>query len=218
VLKSGKEATVYVVERRLLADDSTIVLACKRYRHNASFRRKDAYLSGAKAFRADVPQATRLALQRAGAVPDWQGNEFSVLRRLWHAGAAVPFPFEYSDLGEIYMEFIGDGTKAAPRLDSVSPSSDQADRWLLALIEDLHVLVDCLVVHADLSPFNVLIHRDRPVIIDTPQTVAIGAAPNAFDLLRRDVTNLIEYFARFTSCPTADDVMEELMRYAPWRK
>lgn len=73
-----------------------------------------------------------------------------------------------------------------------------------------------MVVHGDLSPYNVLIHDDTPFIIDLPQAVRIGAAPNAFELLRRDIRNLLEYFDRFTSCPTEDEVFADLMRYAPW--
>jgi serine/threonine-protein kinase RIO1 len=36
--------------------------------------------------------------------------------------------------------------------------------------------------------------------------------------LRRDVANLIEYFARYTNTPKVDDVVDELLRYAPWRR
>jgi hypothetical protein len=32
------------------------------------------------------------------------------------------------------------------------------------------------------------------------------------------VTNLLTYFARFTACPETDEVMSDLMRFAPWKK
>src|SRR5205085_278881 len=107
----------------------------------------------------------RLAeIKKGRAQGGWRANEFAVLERLWHAGARVPFPFEFDELGDVYMEFLGSGRQAAPRLESVSPTEEQASRWLGSLIDDLHAFVGLLLVHADLSPYNVLIHHDSPFI------------------------------------------------------
>jgi RIO kinase 1 len=55
-------------------------------------------------------------------------------------------------------------------------------------------------VHADLSPFNILVHRGAVKIIDFPQAVLtwVGGGPNqsAYRLLQRDLTNVCRYFAR----------------------
>lgn len=215
VLKSGKEATVSLVERTLLADGSTVLLAKKVYRFDSRFTRRDPYLQGSFAHRADLPASYRRAA-RAARTTEWRRNEFEVLRALWHAGARVPYAFEFGEFGEVYLQFLGDGRVAAPRLESLAPTPAQAARWLALLIDDLHRLVQLLLVHADLSPYNVLIHDDTPFVIDVPQAVRIGAAPNALDLLRRDIRNLLDYFERFTSCPTEEEVFGDLMDYAPW--
>ncbi|MDP1794979.1 MAG: RIO1 family regulatory kinase/ATPase [Acidimicrobiales bacterium] len=218
VLKSGKEATVSLVARRLLADGTTVLLARKRYRFDSRFTRRDAYLQGSYAHRADIPMQLRRSEMRSGrALAGWRTNEYQMLGELWNAGARVPYPFEYGEFGDVYMQFLGDGRVAAPRLESLAPAPAQAARWLESLIEDLHRFVHLLLVHADLSPYNVLIHDDTPFIIDLPQAVRIGAAPNAFELLRRDIRNLLDYFERFTDCPTGEEVFADLMRYAPWR-
>lgn len=219
VLKSGKEATVSLIERTLLADGSRLLLAKKSYRFDNKFTKRDPYLQGAYAHRVDLPYAMRIGEIRKGrALGGWRVNEFRLLGRLWHAGARVPYAFEYTERGEVVMQFLGTGRVAASRLEAVTPSEEQASRWLESLIDDLHRLVGLLVVHADLSPYNVLIHDDMPFIIDLPQAVPIGQAPNALELLHRDVTNVLEYFEPFTACPSVDDVMRDLMRYAPWRR
>jgi len=218
VLKSGKEATVSLVERPLLADGSTVLLARKQYRYNASFTKRDPYLEGSYAHRADIPYAMRVGeIRKARAFAGWRSNEFVVLQRLWHAGASVPFPFEF-DEGDVVMEFLGEERVAAPRLETITPSAEQASRWLGSLVDDLHTFVGLLLVHADFSPYNVLIHNDTPYVIDVPQAVPIGQAPNALELLYRDVSNLLDFFGSFTECPSVDGVMRDLMRYAPWRR
>lgn len=52
------------------------------------------------------------------------------------------------------------------------------------------------LVHADLSPYNVLWWRERAWLIDLPQAVDLVVNPNGFDLLHRDVTTLSAWFAR----------------------
>ena len=51
-------------------------------------------------------------------------------------------------------------------------------------------------VHGDLSAYNVLWWRERPVLIDFSQTVDVITHPAAYDLLVRDVRRLGDYFAR----------------------
>lgn len=121
VLKSGKEATVSLVERTLLGDGSTVLLAKKIYRFDRRFTRRDAYLQGSFAHRADLPQAYRQAGRSAHST-EWRKNEFEVLTALWQNGAKVPYPFEFGECGEVYMQFLGDGRVAAPRLESLAPA------------------------------------------------------------------------------------------------
>ena len=48
-------------------------------------------------------------------------------------------------------------------------------------------------VHGDLSPFNVLWWKDRPVIIDLPQAIDPRLNPAAHSLLARDVENICRW-------------------------
>jgi RIO kinase 2 len=49
--------------------------------------------------------------------------------------------------------------------------------------------------HADLSEFNVMVTGDGIRIIDWPQAVETSH-PNAAELLKRDLSNILEFFAR----------------------
>ena len=49
------------------------------------------------------------------------------------------------------------------------------------------------LVHADLSEYNILYYRKRPVIIDVGQSV-LTDHQNAKDFLRRDIENVNRYF------------------------
>jgi serine/threonine-protein kinase RIO1 len=48
------------------------------------------------------------------------------------------------------------------------------------------------LVHGDFSPYNILWHEGRPVVIDVGQAV-IDTHPKAREFLVRDVTRLVEW-------------------------
>jgi RIO kinase 1 len=52
-------------------------------------------------------------------------------------------------------------------------------------------------VHGDLSPYNVLVGEDGPVVIDFPQVVSAGGNNAARTMLLRDVNNLTAYLGRW---------------------
>jgi RIO kinase 1 len=53
------------------------------------------------------------------------------------------------------------------------------------------------LIHGDLSPYNVLLGEDGPVIIDLPQVIGAAHNRSARDLLLRDVANITDFFSRF---------------------
>ena len=50
--------------------------------------------------------------------------------------------------------------------------------------------------HGDLSPYNVLLHEERLVLIDWPQIVDVIGNPQGFDFLERDATTMSDWFRR----------------------
>ena len=76
---------------------------------------------------------------------------------------------------------------AAPRLAQTRPDA----RLLPELFEQLRETMARLALHGwahgDLSPYNVLLHDERLVVIDWPQIVDIIGNPHGFEFLERDV-------------------------------
>jgi RIO kinase 1 len=62
------------------------------------------------------------------------------------------------------------------------------------------------LAHGDLSPYNLLVHHGRLVMIDLPQVVDIIAHPNGCSFLDRDAKNVATWFAR-AGHPDADPEM-----------
>jgi RIO kinase 1 len=138
------------------------------------------------------------------------------MRRLWDAGAAVPYPVRLHGT-EVTMEFIGDADIAAPRLVEAARSGSLAfpDLWEQCR-ELLRTMVRCGIVHADLSPYNLLVWRDVLYVIDLPQCVDLGRHDQDLDLLQRDVRNVCTFFARHGVTCDPEEVFAELVALVPW--
>ncbi len=203
VLKTGKEADVHLVERALPGTGRAVLLAAKRYRDSdhRMFHRDAGYLEGRRVRRS---RETRAMARRTDFGRDlisvqWASAEFGALARLWELGRSggirVPYPVQLSGT-ELLLEFIGDpdGT-AAPRLAQLHPGRDQLAALWEQVLEALGVLALAGYAHADLSPYNLLVHHGRLVLIDLPQVVDVVGNPNGPALLARDVRVMARWFA-----------------------
>lgn len=197
VLKTGKEADVFLVERGVPGTDRACVLAAKRYRsaQHRMFHRDAGYLEGrrVKESRMNRAMAGRTDFGRELIAGQWAAAEFGALCRLYEAGVPVPYPVQI--LGtELLLEFIGDGTTAAPRVAEVRRDADLEDLWR-QLVEAMHTMAQLGFTHGDLSAYNLLVHRGRLVLIDLPQIVDVVANPQGPAFLTRDAQNVATWFA-----------------------
>lgn len=123
----------------------------------------------------------------------WTRREHTVLTQLRAAEVRVPQPFACFR-NVLVMQFIGaEGLPAPPMQEVVLHDPD-------AVYEDLTAQLRRMVgtahlVHGDLSPYNVLVLEDRPVLIDVAQAIPT-THPQAKELLRRDTANFARYFRR----------------------
>lgn len=212
LLKTGKEAEVFLVEWRSLDDDRSCLLVHKRYRPTAvgkgeleaggftrarSFVNDAVYHEGRRFRRSrDRRAVARMTDHGKKLLGDrWIGHELDTMRTLWEAGADVPYPVQMLDDGML-MELIGDASQAAPRLVSARLADDELASAYDQLSANLRTFAAASIVHADLSPFNVLWWRGRISIIDLPQATDLLLNPNGFDLLHRDVLRMCEWFTR----------------------
>ena len=95
------------------------------------------------------------------------------------------------------MEFVGDDEGPAPQLRELRPTQAEAQGLLDRLLWNIEALLANNVIHADLSPYNILVAKGRPWIIDLPQAVDPRTNASAEALLARDVDRVCRYFARF---------------------
>ena len=199
MLKTGKEAEVFVVERR--HGDAVNLLAAKRYRdlRRRAFRNDVAYRAdrnlGPKAHREQraIDKGSAAGLVMHAQL--WAAHEFDTLTKLWSAGVAVPYPVQL--LGtELLLEYLGDEDEGAMRLVQARVTPTERDGLLEQAVTLLRDLTANGVVHGDLSPYNLLVWQGRLYAIDLPQAVHPNRNPNGLDFLHRDVVNVLGWFAR----------------------
>ena len=71
--------------------------------------------------------------------------------------------------------------------------------------------------HGDLSPYNVLLHEERLVIIDWPQIVDVIGNPQGFDFLERDATTMATWFVRKGLAVDSGELVGDLVAEATSR-
>ena len=118
-----------------------------------------------------------------------------MLDTLWTAGVEVPRVLDSSS-NAILMEFVGDEVQGAPTLHSVGLERDEACTLFDCMIRNIEAMLACYVVHADLSPYNVLYWQGDLRVIDLPQAVDALRHPQGFELFSRDIDRLARYFQR----------------------
>jgi RIO kinase 1 len=92
------------------------------------------------------------------------------------------------------LEFIGKNGVSAPLIrDAPLRNPKRVYKQLLNYLGRLYRKGG--LVHADLSEYNIMILRGKPVIFDVSQAVPIKH-PMADQFLRRDLENLYRYFKK----------------------
>ena len=198
LLKTGKEAEVFVVERAVPGDATrSSRLAAKRYRsiEHRSFHRSAAYTEGRRTRRTRDARAIAkgTAYGREAASGQWAWAEFETLSTLWSAGAAVPYPVQV-DGTELLMELVTVDGVAAPRLAQARPGKARLADWYDQLRDFIGLLARLGWAHGDLSAYNILAVEDRVKVIDLPQVVDLVANPQGMDFLQRDCRNVCAWF------------------------
>jgi len=194
-LKSGKEATVYLVR------SGAHMRCAKVYRDMAqrSFQKRARYQEGRKVrgSRQARAMSKRTRFGRKEQEAAWKNAEVAALYKLVAAGVRVPKPYGYFN-DTLIMELVTDAAgDPAPRLGEVDLSPGTAREYHRYLVQQVVRMLSIGLIHGDLSEFNVLIGHDGPVIIDLPQAVNAAGNNGALAMLERDVNNLRGTLGRF---------------------
>jgi len=194
-LMSGKEAQVYVVS----CGDQARCAKVFKESQKRSFKQAVEYQEGRKVRNSRRARAMSKKTRYGQKEQEdaWLNAEVDALYRLAAAGVRVPEPFGFVD-GVLLMELVTDDDgKAAPRLDDVAFTPEQARDYHGMIIEEVVRMLSAGLIHGDLSEFNVLVEPEGPVIIDLPQAVNAAGNNNAERMLERDVDNMRRYFGKY---------------------
>jgi RIO kinase 1 len=207
-LKSGKEATVYLVRT------GTQTRCAKVYRdmRQRSFQRRAQYQEGRKVRGSRQARAMNKSTRfgRSEQEAAWKNAEVDALYKLQAAGVRVPKPYGYFN-DVLVMELVTDSDgNPAPRLGEIDLSSEQARDYHDFLIRQIVRMLNIGLIHGDLSEFNVLVAPDGPVIIDLPQVVNAAGNNGALEMLERDVNNIRGTLGRFAPELLATEFAREM--------
>tara|TARA_B100000941_G_scaffold100539_1_gene70298 strand:- start:8230 stop:9039 length:810 start_codon:yes stop_codon:yes gene_type:complete len=150
---------------------------------NAVFKNLVQYIEG-------DPRFGGLKRRHRDLVDIWVRKEFRNLSRLEKWGLAVPKPLGVHK-NILVMEYLGTDVAPSPRLRDVKVNDAKA--VYDELLEFLAISWQkANMVHGDFSPYNIMWHGDRPVVIDVGQAV-VQSHPKSQEFLVRDVTRLVEW-------------------------
>jgi RIO kinase 1 len=198
VVRAGKESRVYWAK-----DNEGKELAIKIYLTLCAEFKKGMlqYIEGDPRFKG-VKRDTR------SLIFTWARKEFKNLEQATRAKVRVPKPIAVRN-NVLIMKFIGKDGVSAPSLKEQTPKNPT--RIYESLLTDLEKLYcKAELVHGDLSEYNILTWKARPVIFDMSQSVSVSH-PMADLLLRRDLVNLNRFFNRLgVSVHTSDEVYKRV--------
>jgi len=183
VVKAGKESRVYWGK-----DKQGNELAIKIYLTvSAEFRKgMIKYIEGDPRFKG-VRRDTR------SLIFAWAQKEFKNLEQTTAAKVRVPRPIAVKN-NVLLMEFIGKNGVCAPSMKEQRPKNpEKIYETLLTYLRRLYIKAE--LVHGDLSEYNIMIWKGRPVLFDMSQAVPL-LHPMADFLLHRDLINVNRFFSR----------------------
>ncbi|AOL17076.1 serine/threonine protein kinase [Sulfolobus sp. A20] len=182
-ISSGKEARIYpakTIEGKYYAikiyytSTAQSKRAIKKYTEG-DIRFKDVKISNTKQL-----------------INTWARKEYKNLSKMYQAGVRVPRPIMvYENI--LVMEFIGENGLRAPLLKELG-DEEITEGLYEDLISQIHIMVKrALLVHGDLSEYNVMVFNEKCYIIDVSQAISIDH-DEALKLLERDIENINNFF------------------------
>ncbi|KAL1581269.1 Serine/threonine-protein kinase rio1 [Candida albicans] len=190
-ISTGKEANVY--HGTSDDPDNDREYAVKIYKTSILvFKDRERYVDGEFRFRNTKNQSNPRKMVKV-----WAEKEFRNLKRIYQNGIPCPEPIELKS-HVLVMEYLtkGDG-QPSPKLKDYSfkDVQDIVNYYHKMLFYMRRLYQECRLVHADLSEYNSIVHKDNLYIIDVSQSVE-PEHPMALDFLRMDIKNVNDFFSR----------------------
>ncbi|MEM2248582.1 MAG: serine protein kinase RIO [Candidatus Bathyarchaeia archaeon] len=123
----------------------------------------------------------------------WTQKEFKNLNLAYDAKVRVPRPIAVKN-NVLIMEFIGRNGVSAPLLKEVNLKNPERF-YQNVLLHVKRLYIGAKLVHGDLSEYNIMVWRGRPVLFDFSQAVPVEH-PSSSQFLIRDLENINRYFLK----------------------
>jgi RIO kinase 2 len=169
----GKESDIYDAEQV----NGQIVIV-KFHREGTTFRR----VKLSRGYFGKIERCSWMLTSRLAAQ-----SEFEALTSLYDS-VVVPKPIAHNR-HVIVMSLLNGRELGSTTLENPATVLEN-------IMLQIKSAYGCGIVHADLSEYNVIVcATEKVALIDWPQWVP-ASHPNADELLRRDIGNILSYFAR----------------------
>jgi RIO kinase 2 len=133
-------------------------------------------------------------------------KEYDILKALQNTGIRIPTPY-YRAMHCIVMNNIR-GSRLVDQRKIKRPTI-----LLQNILNDLRICYNNDIINCDISEYNTVLDVDDNIwIIDWPQAVS-RKHPNASDLIKRDVFNIVKFFnRRFGTIKDVQKALDEVIR------
>src|SRR3989338_3872334 len=136
------------------------------------------------------PRYSSIKKKRRNIVFAWVQREYRNLMIAREHGVPVPLPYAFMN-NVLVLECITSGDHIAPKLKDAPPRNP--GQFFTKVVEGMRKLHKAGLVHADLSPFNILNRDEQPVFIDFSQATEYDThGGEAY--LQRDIRNVCAFF------------------------
>ncbi len=153
------------------------------------------------------PRYVHLKGKKRKIIFAWVQREFRNLLKARQAQINVPTPLHFTN-NILLMEHIGEAA-AAPKLKDSPPKNPE--KFFQETMDYIKKLYKAGLVHADLSPFNILNHNEHPVFIDFSQCSPTSIS-RSDEFLERDIKNCIQFFKKIGLKKDLKEVKEYIMK------
>jgi RIO kinase 1 len=193
-IKLGKEANIFSA----IKGDKRVIV--KVYRVNScNFNKMFDYIKS-------DPRYATLQGKKRNIIFHWVQREYRNLMKARESGVKVPTPITFKN-HVLVMEFIGTDDGAALMLKDDRPKD--VEKFFDDIVKNMKKLHKAGLVHGDLSPFNILNFKEKPVFIDFSQCSQLRDSM-AEGYLKRDVKNLCIFFKKKGLKLDEEDVLKKI--------
>lgn len=170
------------------------------------FKQRQQFLHGDRRYEHRVGRQNARKL-----VVLWAEKEAANLHRMERAGLLCPrVVIQHKHI--LVMSFIGNDAKPAPKLKDAMLSRKATEDCLQQVRSAMWTMYNtCMLVHADLSEYNLLYHQKKVYFIDVGQSV-IPSHPRGDEFLYRDCVSIVRFFKTtgIDNVPTAPELFQEI--------